>query len=216
MATGEVTAAGLTRPDERLQGVLVQRPVESRCEQFSGDVVHVNPTTSCLRREPGGQLVWQVHSHRHVFGIGRERCPVADRARPGNSEDDVTTPVLERPQHPAIKTRCAPPPTPTNRGSRKPCDHFVTTGAQNGRWRRPRKPVTCGYVSNVWRWRWDLNPRTACTVTRFRGVLLRPLGHATGGDSSGSGPVTCDTVAQAITERSTLLTPVTHDLRSPQ
>ena len=30
-----------------------------------------------------------------------------------------------------------------------------------------------------WRWRWDLNPRWACTHTRFRGVLLRPLGHAT-------------------------------------
>ena len=32
-----------------------------------------------------------------------------------------------------------------------------------------------------WRWRWDLNPRWACTHTRFRGVLLRPLGHATAG-----------------------------------
>ncbi len=30
-----------------------------------------------------------------------------------------------------------------------------------------------------WRWRWDLNPRRGCPVTRFRGVLLRPLGHAT-------------------------------------
>src|SRR5205085_12176995 len=30
------------------------------------------------------------------------------------------------------------------------------------------------------RWRWDLNPRTACTVTRFRGVRPRPLGDSTG------------------------------------
>src|SRR4029079_4229965 len=34
-------------------------------------------------------------------------------------------------------------------------------------------------VEGPWRWRWDLNPRWACTHTRFRGVLLRPLGHAT-------------------------------------
>src|ERR1700759_5879128 len=31
----------------------------------------------------------------------------------------------------------------------------------------------------AWRWRRDLNPRTVLAVTRFRGVLLRPLGHAT-------------------------------------
>ena len=36
-----------------------------------------------------------------------------------------------------------------------------------------------------WRWRWDLNPRWACTHTRFRGVLLRPLGHATAGKATG-------------------------------
>ena len=36
-----------------------------------------------------------------------------------------------------------------------------------------------------WRWRWDLNPRWACTHTRFRGVLLRPLGHATAGEGTG-------------------------------
>jgi hypothetical protein len=35
-----------------------------------------------------------------------------------------------------------------------------------------------------WRWRWDLNPRWACTHTRFRGVLLRPLGHATAGEAT--------------------------------
>src|SRR4051794_17585617 len=31
----------------------------------------------------------------------------------------------------------------------------------------------------AWRWRWDLNPRWSYPHTRFRGVLLRPLGHAT-------------------------------------
>ncbi len=30
-----------------------------------------------------------------------------------------------------------------------------------------------------------LNPRWACTHTRFRGVLLRPLGHATAGEGTG-------------------------------
>src|SRR5690606_407845 len=34
----------------------------------------------------------------------------------------------------------------------------------------------------AWRWRRDLNPRWACTHKRFRGVLLRPLGHATAGN----------------------------------
>ena len=28
-----------------------------------------------------------------------------------------------------------------------------------------------------WRRGWDSNPRTPCGVTRFRGVLLQPLGH---------------------------------------
>ena len=42
-----------------------------------------------------------------------------------------------------------------------------------------------GNVAGGWRWRWDLNPRTACTVTRFRGVLLRPLGHATAAEITG-------------------------------
>src|SRR6266540_7156945 len=36
-----------------------------------------------------------------------------------------------------------------------------------------------GVVAGQGRWRWDLNPRTACTVTRFRGVRPRPLGDST-------------------------------------
>jgi hypothetical protein len=36
-----------------------------------------------------------------------------------------------------------------------------------------------------WRWRRDLNPRLACANKRFRGVLLRPLGHATAGKATG-------------------------------
>src|SRR5689334_16259874 len=35
-------------------------------------------------------------------------------------------------------------------------------------------------------WRWDLNPRRSCPLTRFRGVLLRPLGHATAEESTGA------------------------------
>src|SRR5271166_6442545 len=41
---------------------------------------------------------------------------------------------------------------------------------------RPSPAVTS---AELWRWRRDLNPRTVLAVTRFRGVLLRPLGHAT-------------------------------------
>jgi hypothetical protein len=33
--------------------------------------------------------------------------------------------------------------------------------------------------TSQWRWRWDLNPRLSFPNTRFRGVLLWPLGHAT-------------------------------------
>src|SRR5438477_4914056 len=34
----------------------------------------------------------------------------------------------------------------------------------------------------VWRWRWDLNPRRGCPLTRFRGVRPRPLGDSTAGE----------------------------------
>src|SRR5665647_1914342 len=37
------------------------------------------------------------------------------------------------------------------------------------------------------RWRWDLNPRWTFTHTRFRGVLLWPLGHATVGEITRAG-----------------------------
>ena len=43
------------------------------------------------------------------------------------------------------------------------------------------QPLTCEDAADARRWRWDLNPRRACPLTRFRGVLLRPLGHATAG-----------------------------------
>lgn len=35
-----------------------------------------------------------------------------------------------------------------------------------------------------WRWRWDSNPRYPCGHTRFRGALLKPLGHSTAGGES--------------------------------
>ena len=47
---------------------------------------------------------------------------------------------------------------------------------------RGTPPVARAGQGGEWRWRWDLNPRWACTHTRFRGVLLRPLGHATAGE----------------------------------
>ena len=43
----------------------------------------------------------------------------------------------------------------------------------------PRQRVR--FRGEFWRWRWDLNPRWSSPHTRFRGVLLRPLGHATAG-----------------------------------
>jgi hypothetical protein len=51
-------------------------------------------------------------------------------------------------------------------------DMHADLGRVDGGWMRDK-------LVELWRWRWDLNPRRACTLTRFRGVLLRPLGHAT-------------------------------------
>src|SRR6185436_18624171 len=55
-----------------------------------------------------------------------------------------------------------------------------------------------------WRWRWDLNPRRSCPLTRFRGVLLRPLGHSTAGKGTGRAlaPVAREEVAE---QRSALI-----------
>ncbi len=61
-----------------------------------------------------------------------------------------------------------------------------------------------------WRWRWDLNPRTCCHVTRFRGVLLRPLGHATINDLSG------DRAAARRTSEAAGRTPAPARRRSPR
>src|SRR5215467_12524250 len=38
------------------------------------------------------------------------------------------------------------------------------------------------------RWRWDLNPRMGCPITRFRGVRPRPLGDSTGAEPTGARP----------------------------
>src|SRR6478736_8185004 len=43
----------------------------------------------------------------------------------------------------------------------------------------PNPEARTGVSAGDWRWRWDLNPRWSYPHTRFRGVLLRPLGHAT-------------------------------------
>ena len=37
------------------------------------------------------------------------------------------------------------------------------------------------------RWRWDLNPRRGCPLTRFRGVRPRPLGDSTAGEHTRPG-----------------------------
>ena len=46
-------------------------------------------------------------------------------------------------------------------------------------WETAERPPQTGSGGGRWRWRWDLNPRRSLPLTRFRGVLLRPLGHAT-------------------------------------
>jgi hypothetical protein len=52
--------------------------------------------------------------------------------------------------------------------------------------RQSRSPGICrGFFFFQERWRWDLNPRWSCPHTRFRGVLLRPLGHTTVANDTG-------------------------------
>src|SRR5215469_3979777 len=41
-------------------------------------------------------------------------------------------------------------------------------------------------LAGQWRWRWDLNPRRGCPLTRFRGVRPRPLGDSTAGEHTRS------------------------------
>ncbi len=41
--------------------------------------------------------------------------------------------------------------------------------------------------ARVQRWRWDLNPRRGCPLTRFRGVRPRPLGDSTVGELTRTG-----------------------------
>src|SRR3954447_13704532 len=66
------------------------------------------------------------------------------------------------------------------------------TGTGHGE-TRPDMKSGRGYVKQdllfgkshlAWRWRWDLNPRWSYPHTRFRGVLLRPLGHATAAEAT--------------------------------
>ena len=47
---------------------------------------------------------------------------------------------------------------------------------------RPPNGSGNGHRRRSERWRWDLNPRESYPSTRFRGVLLWPLGHATVGE----------------------------------
>ena len=62
-------------------------------------------------------------------------------------------------------------------------------GAEERRFKRsPGAGVTGPLASSVWRWRRDLNPRWTCAHKRFRGVLLRPLGHATADEGTGPLP----------------------------
>src|SRR5919199_6779523 len=66
-----------------------------------------------------------------------------------------------------------------------PC---ICPHADRGRALRLDPCATCWETTE--RWRWDSNPRWSCPHTRFRGVLLWPLGHATADE--GTAGVGCE------------------------
>lgn len=61
----------------------------------------------------------------------------------------------------------------------KVCPNGIQGGSGGYKKSTDRGCLAAQIRQKIWRWRRDLNPRTVFAVTRFRGVLLRPLGHAT-------------------------------------
>ena len=70
----------------------------------------------------------------------------------------------------------------------KPGENFLTRLNGIGLWTKTeakghQQPELCAVHLSIaagqWRWRWDLNPRMSCPITRFRGVRPRPLGDST-------------------------------------
>ena len=127
-------------------------------------------STGCVTLRINGRLhhigIGRTHTGTHVLLLVQDlHVRVVDAATGELLRELVLDPARDyqptgRPPGPAPKKH---KPGPTNRGS--------------GLCRCPE--------TSHWRWRWDLNPRRACTLTRFRGVLLRPLGHATAGETTG-------------------------------
>jgi hypothetical protein len=70
----------------------------------------------------------------------------------------------------------APPPHRQARhsvGQLEVAKSAVNTGPISATFTTSRKAVTCGDIVSGWRWRWDLNPRRAFTLTRFRDASER-------------------------------------------
>ena len=111
--------------------------------------------------------------------LGRVR--VADQ-QPRRRGRPRRRPGPRRPRAPQAQAQ--PPGGPSGRSATAAC-LALCTSTESG---DTHRPLTCGNVADGWRWRWDLNPRRACTLTRFRGVLLRPLGHATAAEITGRSP----------------------------
>src|SRR5207244_1525340 len=89
-----------------------------------------------------------------------------------------TWPVVHPPiLHPGARRASSGEP-----GGVAPASPAQNAGPARGRDRRSAVMQT-GWN---WRWRRDLNPRWTCAHKRFRGVLLRPLGHATADEGTGA------------------------------
>ena len=100
---------------------------------------------------------------------------------------------------PIVGATKALPPARRGRGPRRPPHRrrgphprgAVRPARADGLLKQRRRLRTPGHgvLGTAWRWRWDLNPRRGCPLTRFRGVLLRPLGHATADEDTRGGTV---------------------------
>ena len=115
--------------------------------------------------------------------LGRTQLSGANRARKGNAKTSYRKVLL------GTNAAGIPPPAWRRYGSSRQASDWCRL-----RRRRLRSPaalpsVTCSWPRGVttprvrgehcWRWRRDSNPGWGCPHTRFRGALLRPLGHAT-------------------------------------
>ncbi len=90
---------------------------------------------------------------RCVLRLYRELGAISELSNPEAADVEPRTSTAVRP----VQPRCC-------------SQEYETT-------RKPPRSLDPGAFN--WRYRWDLNPRMACTITCFRDMLLRPLGHGT-------------------------------------